>query len=746
MSLPDSADLVVIGTGLVESLLACAAAFHGKSVIVLDDKPYYGGSGATLNLCSFMDWYAKNAAAQEERQNRPQDSLTHTQQLTRIPSVSGEDAPSQPLDADRRPETCQSGPPLAVMHPAAHQSATKTETLPCNAPSPAHRPGNNVLNADNMAHIVHLNLDTSEIRDVQARVEPHRVPGCSKDYCIDLAHQALQCTGQCVEAIRKAGLHLYIDFVPVSDAYVYCSADSSLQVVPSSISAVHGMTGLSAADKRTLWLFMRQVERAATGEAVPLFQGQHFGRNLQSCKLPQFMQDALLYGVLQCQSVVHSDTELPGASALAVILRYMSQASAYVVGQAPFIEPCYGSGEIAQAAIRACCVHGGIAALDCKAQALLSEGDEVKGVCLAGGHVVRCKAVAVSAAMLCGATTSGKTLGGMQDESLAPSSACAGQGVLKASTSQTDAIVTSNRSHQHPGQYPEGETESNMEGCRVNQDRTQPGADTPADGEARLLQLVSECSEPALRVRADSTCTNEGLLKLAETRASSPALLSESSGEQRMVARGIVLLDSPLLGTTTNCHFTIPPGSCNNPYSVAVWQCNSTLHACPPGHVLLYLSTCSCGVSAKEILQPCVLALLTASDAADLGREGFKAQRCPEGSTTTDEGSDERLQTGIGDVDGGDCGSSPAVPETDAPVASSGMPGADSTCGRNARAGEVTRNVTTDKSSLESQSAPPPPICCSNCQHQTGKGCMHRSPWIDRHGCASLALLAPTQE
>lgn len=63
---PSSFDLVVSGTGLVESLVAAAASASGKSVLHLDSNPYYGVHFSSLSpqsLSSFLEQNAPAAAA-----------------------------------------------------------------------------------------------------------------------------------------------------------------------------------------------------------------------------------------------------------------------------------------------------------------------------------------------------------------------------------------------------------------------------------------------------------------------------------------------------------------------------------------------------------------------------------------------------------------------------------------------------------------------------------------------------------
>jgi len=43
-------DVIVCGTGLVESILSGCLSQSGKKVLHLDENGYYGGEGASLNL------------------------------------------------------------------------------------------------------------------------------------------------------------------------------------------------------------------------------------------------------------------------------------------------------------------------------------------------------------------------------------------------------------------------------------------------------------------------------------------------------------------------------------------------------------------------------------------------------------------------------------------------------------------------------------------------------------------------
>lgn len=52
--LPSEFDIVVVGTGFSESIIAAAASRVGKTVLHVDENEYYCGFWASFNLDSFM--------------------------------------------------------------------------------------------------------------------------------------------------------------------------------------------------------------------------------------------------------------------------------------------------------------------------------------------------------------------------------------------------------------------------------------------------------------------------------------------------------------------------------------------------------------------------------------------------------------------------------------------------------------------------------------------------------------------
>ncbi|KAG7879592.1 hypothetical protein KL938_003645 [Ogataea parapolymorpha] len=57
-TIPDQCDVLICGTGLVESILAAALAWQGSNVLHVDSNPYYGDTSSTLTIEQIKAWCA----------------------------------------------------------------------------------------------------------------------------------------------------------------------------------------------------------------------------------------------------------------------------------------------------------------------------------------------------------------------------------------------------------------------------------------------------------------------------------------------------------------------------------------------------------------------------------------------------------------------------------------------------------------------------------------------------------------
>jgi len=72
-SLPEAFDLVVVGTGLVESMVAAAAARLGHTVLHLDTRDYYGGDWAAFTWDGLQKWVKDQKGDEEEKEEETRE-------------------------------------------------------------------------------------------------------------------------------------------------------------------------------------------------------------------------------------------------------------------------------------------------------------------------------------------------------------------------------------------------------------------------------------------------------------------------------------------------------------------------------------------------------------------------------------------------------------------------------------------------------------------------------------------------
>lgn len=64
---PEKCDVLICGTGIVESILAAALAWQGSSVIHVDSNPYYGDGFANLNIDQLKTWVNRVNSGSERK-------------------------------------------------------------------------------------------------------------------------------------------------------------------------------------------------------------------------------------------------------------------------------------------------------------------------------------------------------------------------------------------------------------------------------------------------------------------------------------------------------------------------------------------------------------------------------------------------------------------------------------------------------------------------------------------------------
>ncbi|KAJ2849156.1 hypothetical protein IWW36_002828 [Coemansia brasiliensis] len=309
-------DVVVLGTGLEESILASSIAEAGQTVLHIDKNPYYGGPNASFSLYQLFEW----ATSRRDFRQTPLVEILVNTGLSDTPTfVIDTEQPVKSEDND------------AVQQLA--QYATNPELLP------------------------------------QANRELQNMLQSSREYAIELAPKVALCRGQLVELLIDCGIGEYVQFKGIENNMLL--HNGKLERVPESKEDVFASTSLSLIEKRKLMKLLTTMH-ASTEQFADLIEeckNEDFEQLLRSkFKLDGMLLDAVLYAVAR----VNGKVDAPEGCER--VRKYVMSIGRY--GRMAYLCGMYGGGsEIAQAFCRLCAVSGGTYILNQQVTDITCESD-----------------------------------------------------------------------------------------------------------------------------------------------------------------------------------------------------------------------------------------------------------------------------------------------------------------------------------------------------------------------------------
>jgi RAB protein geranylgeranyltransferase component A len=412
-------DVILCGTGLVQSMLASALTRAGKSVLHCDGNNYYGEYDAVVSRS--FDW----EQSQEENlgkdafalRPRARIQLHSTETLKHVPILVGTEL-STPFGIG---DIVSLGNSVAVQLKAWTLANGTSPILYVGIPSDV--PWEDYLQ---------LHMTPTRLLQAQQLLEQQR------DFAFDLTPFLLYASGPAVQALLTSGVAEYMEFKPLEGLLWY---NGVLSRVPCSKGDVFGTSLLSPLEKRRLMKFLQLTLDYATAQqqkdtvqdesettaAVQSLNENHLNQG-RSLARPQ--NKAIATSDLQ---LLQENLELPFADYLSQhaklspnliqLVRHalalepsssprttrqgMLQLSQHVqslgrYGTTAFLVPLYGSGELSQSFCRSAAVHGATYLLRRAPKRVVVQENKVQGISLnreddEGEKVISCHHVVVGA-------------------------------------------------------------------------------------------------------------------------------------------------------------------------------------------------------------------------------------------------------------------------------------------------------------------------------------------------------------
>ena len=408
-------DVVLCGTGLVQSLLASALARAGKSVLHCDGNDYYGEYDAVLPFT--FDWKQSSETQQkvdeDEFSLRPHTGvrLHSSQTLTQMSIELGTIVSTPYGDGEVMsiPENDNNASTVSIK--------LKYWTL-ANGVSPMLHVGI-PRDASWEEQLLTLNIIPSRLRKAQQVLQQKR------SFAFDMTPSLLYASGPAVKALLTSGVADYMEFKALEGLLWF--GDDGLSRVPCSKGDVFGTSLLSPLEKRRLMKFLQLTLDYATAQQqrehadiddisnddneTPsltevqslnehhLNQGRSLARpqnkaiatsdlqvlneSLDKMPFAEYLSvnaklSANLIKIVQHALALEPSSNLNTRQGMSQLCQHVQSLGRF--GTTAFIVPIYGSGELSQSFCRSAAVHGATYLLRRSPKRVIVRNDKVIGI------------------------------------------------------------------------------------------------------------------------------------------------------------------------------------------------------------------------------------------------------------------------------------------------------------------------------------------------------------------------------
>eukprot|EP00940_MAST-03C_sp_MAST-3C-sp2_P002236 g2236.t1 len=454
----ESFDVIIVGTGTQEAMIAGALGLAGKKVLHVDANEYYGDMDASFNLMQLIEWAdarsverAKNITEVSSKQSDEDviglpDECTFLEcagnesvhRVTRS-SCSMEELYDFLKRRSNRAARCAARCAASTAHEVSIRSMRHVEEAKAKVLSDAKSSEGKDEEERSTGEKKALPTDSNDSPTIQGKtkeiaenMDDFDVPNAvrfaaglwekSRGFIVDLSPRVILCNGEVVNALVRAGVHRYMEYMTLQQMSVFdtsaissSSSSSSktmptFKLVPSSKRDVFKCRWLGLLEKRALMNFLQfcndfafasvtgpksgktndvmyqnetmlnqqrslarpQNKKAATRRGksrydYESFRKRPFAEFLKAGGMPLSLRQICMYAIAMANDEVESAlTTHASADASAMTTEVaMRRLCAYVAslgrhGTTAFLCPMYGAGEIPQSFCRLCAVNRGV--------------------------------------------------------------------------------------------------------------------------------------------------------------------------------------------------------------------------------------------------------------------------------------------------------------------------------------------------------------------------------------------------
>ncbi|XP_073919141.1 rab proteins geranylgeranyltransferase component A 1 isoform X3 [Castor canadensis] len=405
-SLPSEFDVIVIGTGLPESIIAAACSRSGQRVLHVDSRSYYGGNWASFSFSGLLSWlkeYKENSDIVTESSTWQEQILENeeaialskkdkTIQHVEIFSYASQDSHEDVEEAgalQRNHTSVISANPTEAANSAGLPPEDESLLTECFEMPAEQTPSSQSAQVVNDAEVtgekenhsedktseeetndyVPIATDTIE-QPKKNRITYSQIIKEGKRFNIDLVSKLLYSRGLLIDLLIKSNVSRYAEFKNITRILAF--REGRVEQVPCSRADVFNSKQLTMVEKRMLMKFLTFcMEFEEHPDEYKAYEDVTFSEYLKTQKLTPNLQYFVLHSIAMTSESTSSTID--GLQATKNFLHCLGR-----YGNTPFLFPLYGQGELPQCFCRMCAVFGGIYCLHHSIQCLVVDKESRK--------------------------------------------------------------------------------------------------------------------------------------------------------------------------------------------------------------------------------------------------------------------------------------------------------------------------------------------------------------------------------
>ncbi|XP_056911284.1 rab proteins geranylgeranyltransferase component A 1 isoform X2 [Takifugu flavidus] len=390
--LPSEFDVVILGTGLAESVAAAAFSRVGQRVLHVDRRSYYAANWASFTFNGLLNWIQQYH--EECGPDELQDWSSLLEDGEEVIYLSNPDTASIKnlqvfcftSEEDEKEEEASSSTPTNAAEDhninadeEAVKESSETESAGSGEETQEREEEEEPKEAP-PAQGEEPEADQSQAELAKKRISYAQLVKEGRRFNIDLVSKLMYSRGSLVDLLIKSNVSRYAEFKNVTRILTY--RQGKVEQVPCSRADVFASRQLSVVEKRKLMRFLTSCMEET--EEQMAYHGRPYSEFLRDQQLGDNLEHFILHSIAMVTE--HTPTE----EGLASTRNFLQCLGRY--GNTPFLFPVYGLGEIPQCFCRMCAVFGGIYCLRHSVSCLLVDKDtnRCKAVIDSRGQRISC--------------------------------------------------------------------------------------------------------------------------------------------------------------------------------------------------------------------------------------------------------------------------------------------------------------------------------------------------------------------